>query len=69
AFVLHFFNSQRVPIGNIAIGPWLADSPEWTRVFRQLPVPKDAREAIMQVGLNGATGTLDLDGFKMEPGQ
>ncbi|MCA8993464.1 MAG: protein-L-isoaspartate(D-aspartate) O-methyltransferase [Planctomycetaceae bacterium] len=69
AFVLHFFNSQRVPIGNIAIGPWLADSPEWTRVFRQLPVPKDAREAIMQVGLNGATGTLDLDGFKLEPGQ
>lgn len=64
---LHFFDSRRLPIGKVGIGPWLADQEQWTRVSRTLDIPREAREAILQVGLNGATGTLDLDGFQMVP--
>lgn len=65
--LLHFFDGRRLPIGHVPIGPWLADQREWTRISRTVDVPRDAREAILQVGLNGATGTLDLDGFELVP--
>ena len=64
ALILHFFNSRRLPIGTSVAWPWLADEPEWKRMSHAVIVPRDAREAILQVGLNGATGTLAFDGFE-----
>jgi hypothetical protein len=32
-----------------------------------IPVPPGAREAILRLGLNGATGTLSVDDVKLAP--
>jgi protein-L-isoaspartate(D-aspartate) O-methyltransferase len=64
-FILHFFDGKRLPIGNGVIGPWLADETTWHEIGRKIAVPKQAREAILQVGLNGAGGVMSLDDLRM----
>ena len=54
------------------IGPWTSRSGTgWVRVARRIPVPPDARDAILTVGLLGATGTLDdrRDDVRPRPGR
>ncbi len=63
--VIHFFDGKRLPIGVIAIGPWVADQ-QWTKFSQTVAVPAGAREMIFQVGLNGATGTIGVDGIEIE---
>jgi hypothetical protein len=52
------------------MGPWtnrsLGAASGWTRVVRRISVPPGARDAIMSVGLLGATGVLDIDGLTVE---
>jgi protein-L-isoaspartate(D-aspartate) O-methyltransferase len=67
ALVLHFFDHRRVPIGQKVIGPWLAESDVWQKVSQHVSVPSSTREAILQVGLNGATGRLCLDNIVLAP--
>ena len=38
----------------------------WTRVVKRIPVPPGTKDAIMSVGLMGATGTLDIDGLTVD---
>ncbi len=63
--VIYFFDGKRLPIGSAPVGPWLADQ-DWTRVSRVLTVPPTAREMIVQIGLNGAIGTLGVDGLTIQ---
>lgn len=51
------------------LGPWDRSVPEgrWTRVAKRLPVPESARDALLSVGLLGATGVLEVDGLTIEP--
>ena len=63
--VIHFFDGKRLPMGTLSIGPWLADQ-DWTRISKSIPVPGGAREMIIQVGLNGATGTLSVDAMQIQ---
>ena len=42
------------------VGPWLRDR-DWDNVSATIVVPKEAREAIVRIGLNGATGRMDVD--------
>ena len=65
--VIHFFDGKRIPIGTVMIGPWVADQ-EWTRISKTVPVPGAAREMIFQVGLNGATGSVCIDGMQIQGG-
>lgn len=65
--LLHFFDAQRRPVGVQQLGPWRSNVPTWTTVSGVIPVPRGAHEAIVQVGLNGATGTLSLDDLRLEP--
>jgi len=65
--VVHFFDSRRAYLGSRSLGPWSADVPAWTTVSGRLEVPADAAEAIVQAGLNGATGTLALDDLRLVP--
>lgn len=58
--VVRFYNDQRTRSLPAAIGPW-QESPRWRTVEGGVPVPAWAREAIVQVGLLGATGRLDVD--------
>ena len=38
----------------------------WTRVVKRIAVPPGTKDAIMSVGLMGATGILDVDGLTVE---
>lgn len=50
------------------IGPWRSDdaAPGWARVAHRIPVPSSTRDAILTVGLLGATGRLEVDGLTIE---
>ena len=63
--MLHFFDARRGYLGSQVLGPWSAEVPAWAAVSGRLAVPADATEAIVQVGLNGATGTLSLDDLRL----
>jgi protein-L-isoaspartate(D-aspartate) O-methyltransferase len=64
--LLHFFDSERRPIAVEVLGPWRG-SFTWKQVKRTLHVPPNAKEAILRLGLNGATGTLSVDEITMKP--
>lgn len=52
-----------------AMGPWnvrTIGTGHWVRVAKRIPVPPEARDAIMSIGLLGATGVLDVDGLTVE---
>lgn len=50
------------------LGPWTAGElgDGWVRVARRVAVPPGTRDAILTVGLLGATGTLEIDGLSVE---
>lgn len=62
--VIHFYGPDREPVGEEAIGPWTGTFP-WRKLSEVVPVPPRAREAILRIGLNGATGTLSVDDVRM----
>ena len=66
ALVVHFFDDTRRSIGDGALGPWLGTA-NWKEQSIRMNVPVKAREAIVGVGLNGATGTLSIDAIKLAP--
>lgn len=53
-----------------SMGPWTArnmgSANSWTRVSKRIPVPPGTKDAIMSIGLLGATGVLDIDGFTFD---
>jgi hypothetical protein len=55
--------------GRRTLGPWSSRTlgHGWVHVARRLPVPPNTRDAILTVGLLGATGTLEIDGLLIEP--
>lgn len=64
---IYFYDGRRIPVDRVIIGPWLADQPNWQRSSVIINVPRAAREAIFQAGLNGATGVLQLDELAVTP--
>jgi protein-L-isoaspartate(D-aspartate) O-methyltransferase len=63
--MVHFFDARRAYLGSRLLGPWHAETPTWNAVGGRLEVPTEATEAILQVGLNGATGRLSLDDLRL----
>ena len=63
---VHFYDHLRKDIDTQVIGPWIRES-DWELVGTTIPVPKEAREAIVRIGLNGATGRLDIDDIRFRP--
>ncbi|HEV3137198.1 MAG TPA: protein-L-isoaspartate(D-aspartate) O-methyltransferase, partial [Pirellulales bacterium] len=55
-----FFDEDRMPAGQQAVGPW-DGSFDWQRRSARLKVPPTARVAIIALGLLGATGELSCD--------
>lgn len=66
SLVIHFYDAIRRDLGTQVVCRWRGTS-NWQEVRRRIPVPAAAREMIIRIGLNGATGTLDLDQFRMQP--
>lgn len=68
--VIDFLGDQLRQITRGSLGPWTARTMSghtgWTRVARRIPVPRGTRDAILSLGLLGATGRLDVDGLTVD---
>ena len=62
--VVRFQDADRARSSLARIGPWEGTFP-WERKAGTVVVPTWAREAILQVGLMGATGRLDVDDVRI----
>jgi len=62
--VLHFYDSVRRDVGSQVVVKWRGTD-NWQQVRKRVLVPPNAREMIIRIGLNGGTGTLDLDALQM----
>jgi len=60
AFVVKFFDEDRSRSARAFVGPWGGTFP-WKEVQGTLAVPTWAREAILQVGMLGGTGQIEVD--------
>jgi protein-L-isoaspartate(D-aspartate) O-methyltransferase len=60
AIVITFYDERRAAVGEASIGPF-SGTFEWREESETVRVPLRAREAILRIGLLGATGRLSLD--------
>ena len=65
AVVVHFYDKVRREVGTTVLGKWRG-SFDWQNARSTVTVPANAKEMIIRIGLNGATGQLDLDGMKIQ---
>lgn len=65
--VIDFIGDQLRATGRGLMGPWTRTvGTPWTRLAKRFPVPRGTNEAIMSLGLIGATGTLEVDGLTID---
>lgn len=67
AILVHYFDANRKPIHRNGVGPFVGTSRQWKRYRKTLAVPPAAREAVIQIGLNGGVGTLAVDDVTVVP--
>jgi protein-L-isoaspartate(D-aspartate) O-methyltransferase len=66
-FFVGYFDELRAPTKTDAeLGPW-SGTFDWRRQHGKLAVPKDARMAIVWIGLLGATGEISFDHITLAP--
>jgi protein-L-isoaspartate(D-aspartate) O-methyltransferase len=63
---ISLYDEQRTDLGTFWIGPF-RDSKTWKSSSRLIRIPPATREAILRVGLFGATGRADFDEISIEP--
>jgi protein-L-isoaspartate(D-aspartate) O-methyltransferase len=63
--VITFYDEDRRDLGQWWLGPWLANEP-WRHEQKDIIVPTRAREAIVRIGLFGATGTASFDQVELK---
>lgn len=63
--VVTFYDDRRATVGEQSVGPFVGTF-AWRLETKLLPVPLRAREAILRIGLLGATGELSLDDLRMQ---
>ena len=64
SLTIHFYDSVRRPLNEGVVGPFTRKQ-DWERIGRKIDVPVTAREAVIRVGLNGATGKMSVDHVKL----
>jgi protein-L-isoaspartate(D-aspartate) O-methyltransferase len=62
--VITFYDQERREVGIEWLGPWHSDQP-WIHQRRTVRVPIASREAIIRVGLFGATGAVGFDNVQL----
>lgn len=62
--MITFYDERRAQVGHTWLGPWTG-SFSWRELCEQLDVPPKAREAIVRIGLHGATGEVAFDGLSL----
>jgi protein-L-isoaspartate(D-aspartate) O-methyltransferase len=60
-----FYDDNRSEVGYRYLQPWQG-SFDWRQIKETVRVPVKAREAVVRIGLFGATGDLSLDGLRIE---
>ncbi len=65
AVVVSFYDANRRDLGYRIVERFRGEFP-WTRVEGQVRVPPDAAEAILRLGLFGATGEISFDNVALE---
>ena len=63
--IIHFYDKIRRNIGQGYIGPWIG-SRQWHQQKKTITIPPQTREAVIQLGLNGGVGVLNVDNLKIE---
>jgi len=63
--VIVFYDDRRATVGEGTVGPWQGTF-DWRSQSAVIPVPPRAREAILRIGLLGATGKLWGDQLQLE---
>ncbi|MFI4873770.1 MAG: protein-L-isoaspartate(D-aspartate) O-methyltransferase [Blastopirellula sp. JB062] len=61
-----FYDSARRDVGRGVVGPFLRDS-DWTQIEETVRVPPATKEALLRIGLFGATGEACFDDVRMTP--
>lgn len=61
-----FYDEKRRELGTYWIGPFTGNQ-DWTEHQRSFRVPPTTREAIVRIGLFGATGVADFDDVALTP--
>ncbi|QDV10244.1 Protein-L-isoaspartate O-methyltransferase [Rosistilla oblonga] len=61
-----FYDDKRRELGTFWIGPFPKEQ-DWTQHQRSFRVPPTTREAIVRIGLFGATGIADFDSVTLTP--
>jgi len=65
--ILQYYDADRQPIGEQeTLGPWHGTF-DWRRVSKTIYPPAKAREAIIRIALNKATGELSVDDVRLIP--
>ena len=62
--VIVFYDEKRMEAGTALVGPW-RESNGWEQVSETVRVPAKSREAIVRIGLNGATGEASFDDIRI----
>ena len=63
---LTFYDDHRRELGTGFIGPFRGTR-EWVNKDHEIRVPEDTREAIIRIGLFGATGSASFDNILIRP--
>jgi len=66
--LINFYDENRAAIGEARLGPWRGTF-DWQTDRRRIDVPPKAREAILFIGLLGATGEISFDQIELTGGQ
>lgn len=66
SMVITFYDDVRGEVGTNWLGPW-DGSKTWQTVDKIVAVPREAREAIVRIGLFGATGVATFDDVLVSP--
>ncbi len=66
--LVEFYDPKRRPTGSRRLGPWQG-SFDWEQRTATIAVPREARLAIIGVGLFGGTGTMVVDDIQLRPGR
>jgi hypothetical protein len=67
SLMIDFLGDELRQLSRGVLGPWTPSVRDrWTRMAKRIPVPPLTKDAIMSVGLLGATGTMDIDGLTFE---
>lgn len=64
---VNFLGDGLRTVGRRVLGPWTrSPGGGWIHVAKRVSVPPGTRDALMTVGMMGATGTLEIDGLTIE---